>query len=184
MVLSGSRSFFICLVSLGLIGGLTAQTGRQQSSDQSATGSTPAAKEEDPLKRPISDKQQKKNSKALRQELSKTEKDWLEKDVAYIITDEERAAFRQLSNEEERDQFIEAFWQRRDPTPDTEENEFKEEHYRRMAYANDHFAAGIPGWKSDRGRMYIMYGPADEVESHPSGGSYEYAALLSTTLVE
>jgi len=173
MVLSGSRSFFICLVSLGLIGGLTAQTGRQQSSDQGATGSTPAAKEEDPLKRPISDKQQKKNSKALRQELSKTEKDWLEKDVAYIITDEERAAFRQLSNEEERDQFIEAFWQRRDPTPDTEENEFKEEHYRRMAYANDHFAAGIPGWKSDRGRMYIMYGPADEVESHPSGGSYE-----------
>src|SRR4029077_18184623 len=123
MVLSGSRSFFICLVSLGLIGGLTAQTGRQQSSGQSATTSTPAAKEEDPLKRPISDKQQKKNSKALRQELSKTEKDWLEKDVAYIITDEERAAFRQLSNEEERDQFIEAFWQRRDPTPDTEENE-------------------------------------------------------------
>ena len=173
MVLSGSRSFFICLVSLGFIGGLTAQTGRQQSSDQSATASTPAAKEEDPLKRPISDKQQKKNSKALRQELSKTEKDWLEKDVAYIITDEERAAFRQFSNEEERDKFIEAFWQRRDPTPDTEENEFKEEHYRRMAYANDHFAAGIPGWKTDRGRMYIMYGPADEVESHPSGGTYE-----------
>jgi GWxTD domain-containing protein len=173
MVLSGSRSFFICLVSLGLIGGLTAQTGRQQSSDQGATASTPAAKEEDPLKRPISDKQQKKNSKALRQELSKTEKDWLEKDVAYIITDEERAAFRQFSNEEERDKFIEAFWQRRDPTPDTEENEFKEEHYRRMAYANDHYAAGIPGWKTDRGRMYIMYGPADEVESHPSGGTYE-----------
>ena len=79
----------------------------------------------------------------------------------------------QLSNDEERDQFIEAFWQRRDPTPDTEENEFKEEHYRRIAYANEHFAAGIPGWKTDRGRIYIVFGPADEIESHPSGGSYE-----------
>ncbi|HEY6182329.1 MAG TPA: GWxTD domain-containing protein [Terriglobales bacterium] len=172
MALSGSRPFFICLVSLGLIGGLLAQTGKQQSVDPSAKAPA-AVKEEDPLKRPVSDKQQKKNSKALRQELSKTEKEWLEKDVAYIITDEERAAFKQFSNEEERDQFIEAFWQRRDPTPDTEENEFKEEHYRRMAYANDHFAAGIPGWKSDRGRMYIMYGPPDEIESHPSGGTYE-----------
>jgi GWxTD domain-containing protein len=82
-------------------------------------------------------------------------------------------AFMQLSNDEERDQFIEAFWQRRDPTPDTEENEFKEEHYRRIAYANEHYAAGIPGWKTDRGRMYIVFGPADEIDSHPSGGSYE-----------
>jgi GWxTD domain-containing protein len=79
----------------------------------------------------------------------------------------------QLSNDEERDQFIEAFWQRRDPTPDTEENEFKEEHYARIAYANEHFAAGIPGWKSDRGRIYIVFGKPDEIESHPSGGSYE-----------
>ena len=92
--------------------------------------------------------------------------------MRWIITDEEQKAFKLLSNDEERDQFIEAFWQRRDPTPDTIENEFKEEHYRRMAYANEHFAAGIPGWKSDRGRIYIMYGPADEIESHPSGGSY------------
>ncbi len=78
-----------------------------------------------------------------------------------------------LSNDEERDQFIEAFWQRRDPTPDTEENEFKEEHYRRIAYANEHFAAGVPGWKTDRGRIYIVFGPPDEIESHPSGGTYE-----------
>ena len=105
--------------------------------------------------------------------MSKTYKKWLDEDVRWIITDEERTAFKQLSNDEERDQFIEAFWQRRDPTPDTIENEFKEEHYRRMAYANEHFAAGIPGWKTDRGRIYIMYGPADEIESHPSGGSYE-----------
>jgi len=173
MALSGSRSLFICLVSLGLIGGLSAQTGKQQKADDSSAASAPAKEQADPLKRAVTDKQQKKNSKALRIELNKTEKEWLEKDVAYIITDEERSAFRQLSNEEERDQFIEAFWQRRDPTPDTEENEFKEEHYRRMAYANDHFAAGIPGWKSDRGRMYIMYGAPDEIESHPSGGTYE-----------
>src|SRR2546425_8255710 len=127
----------------------------------------------DPLKRPIGEKQKKENAKALKQELGKTYKKWLDEDVRWIISDEERAAFKQLSNDEERDNFIEAFWQRRDPTPDTVENEFKEEHYRRIAYANEHFAAGIPGWKTDRGRIYIMYGPADEVESHPSGGAYE-----------
>ena len=127
----------------------------------------------DPLKRPIPEKQRKANAKALKIELSKTYRKWLDEDVRWIITDEERSAFMQLSNDEERDQFIEAFWQRRDPTPDTEENEFKEEHYRRIAYANEHFAAGIPGWKSDRGRIYIVFGPADEIESHPSGGSYE-----------
>jgi GWxTD domain-containing protein len=127
----------------------------------------------DPLKRPIPETQKKANARALKQELSKTYKKWLSEDVAWIITDEERKAFMQLSNDEERDQFIEAFWQRRDPTPDTEENEFKEEHYRRIAYANEHFAAGIPGWKTDRGHMYIVFGPADEIDSHPSGGTYE-----------
>src|SRR5215472_8951308 len=127
----------------------------------------------DPLKRPQDEKQRKKNSKALKQELSKPYKKWLDEDVTYIITDEERAAFKQLSNDEERDNFIEAFWQRRDPTPDTEENEFKEEHYQRIAYANEHFAAGVPGWKTDRGRIWIVYGKPDETESHPSGGTYE-----------
>ncbi|MGO9577591.1 MAG: GWxTD domain-containing protein [Terriglobales bacterium] len=127
----------------------------------------------DPLKRPIPEKQRKANAKALKIELSKTYKKWLDEDVRWIITDQERSAFMQLSNDEERDQFIEAFWQRRDPTPDTEENEFKEEHYRRIAYANEHFAAGIPGWKTDRGRMYIVFGPADEIEAHPSGGTYQ-----------
>ena len=127
----------------------------------------------DPMKRPPSEAQKKKNAKALKIELSRPYKKWLDEDVRWIITDEERAAFKQLSNDEERDQFIEAFWQRRDPTPDTVENEYKEEHYRRIAYANEHFAAGIPGWKTDRGRIYIMYGAADEIESHPSGGTYE-----------
>jgi GWxTD domain-containing protein len=140
-----------------------------------APAANPAAanKEADPLKRPISEKQKKANEKRFKQEVSGTYKKWLDEDVRWIITDEERDAFKQLSNDEERDQFIEAFWQRRDPTPDTVENEFKEEHYRRMAYANEHYAAGIPGWKTDRGRIYIMYGPADEVESHPTGGTYE-----------
>jgi GWxTD domain-containing protein len=127
----------------------------------------------DPLKRPLSAQEKKANEKRFKQEVSGAYKKWLDEDVRWIITDEERSAFKQLSNDEERDQFIEAFWQRRDPTPDTIENEFKEEHYRRIAYANEHFAAGIPGWKTDRGRMYIMYGPADEIEAHPSGGSYE-----------
>ena len=127
----------------------------------------------DPLKKPVTEKQRKKNERALRQELSKPYKKWLDEDVVYIITDEERAAFKQLSNDEERDNFIEAFWQRRDPTPDTEENEYKEEHYQRIAYANEHFAAGVPGWRTDRGRIYIVFGKADEVESHPSGGTYE-----------
>jgi GWxTD domain-containing protein len=127
----------------------------------------------DPLKRPANEKIRKNQKKALKVELSKPYKKWLDEDVVWIITDEERAAFKQLSNDEERDNFIEAFWQRRDPTPDTEENEYKEEHYQRIAYANEHFAAGIPGWKTDRGRIYIMYGKPDEIDSHPSGGSYE-----------
>ncbi len=132
-----------------------------------------AGQEQDPLKRELSDKQKKENAKSLKQELSKTYKRWLDEDVKYIISGEELAAFKQLSNDEERDQFIEQFWLRRDPTPDTIENEFKEEHYRRIAYANEHFQAGKQGWRTDRGRMYIVFGPPDEIDSHPSGGHYE-----------
>jgi GWxTD domain-containing protein len=145
-----------------------------QNSAATVTGAQAQPTDEvDPLKRSPNEKQKKQQKRNLNIELSKTYKKWLNEDVVWIITDEERAAFKQLSNDEERDNFIEAFWQRRDPTPDTEENEYKEEHYRRIAYANEHFAAGIPGWKSDRGRIYIMYGPADEIDSHPSGGNYE-----------
>ena len=166
-------AFLLTSFSLsGLV--LHAQEAKPDSGDQAAAPSKDQkAQEADPLKRPLSDKQRKTNQKALKEELGKTYKKWLNEDVSYIITDEERAAFKQLSNDEERDNFIEAFWARRDPTPDTPENEFKEEHYRRIAYANEHFAAGIPGWKTDRGRMYVMYGPADEIESHPSGGTYD-----------
>jgi GWxTD domain-containing protein len=113
------------------------------------------------------------NPRNVKPELKRAYKDWLEKDVAYIITDDERKAFKKLQTDEEREQFIEQFWRRRDPDPDTDENEYREEYYERIAYANEHFASGIPGWKTDRGRIYIRYGKADEIESHPSGGSYE-----------
>src|ERR1035438_1494539 len=171
MLSTGYRNLFWagmggCAVMLGFAGHSYAQ-------DKDSKGSDDKAAATDPLKRTIPEKQRKANAKALKIELSKTYRKWLDEDVRWIITDQERSAFMQLSNDEERDQFIEAFWQRRDPTPDTEENEYKEEHYRRIAYANEHYAAGIPGWKSDRGRTYIVFGPADEIESHPSGGSYQ-----------
>lgn len=121
----------------------------------------------------LSERQKRRQEERLRRELETPYRRWLNEDVTYIITDEERAAFKRLQTDEEREQFIESFWMRRDPTPDTAENEFKEEHYRRIAYANERFASGFPGWKSDRGRIYITFGPADEVEPHPSGGSYE-----------
>jgi GWxTD domain-containing protein len=133
----------------------------------------PAAPQADPLKRDLSEKQKKDNAKKLKVELGSTYKKWINEDVRWIITPEELTAFKALSNDEERDAFIEQFWQRRDPTPDTEENEFKEEHYRRIAYANEHFAAGRAGWRTDRGRIYIVFGPPDEIESHPSGGTYD-----------
>ena len=158
------------LMALGCAAISPAQDKAASGSDDKGAG---AQTQTDPLKRPIPEAQRKKNAKALKIELSKTYRKWLDEDVRWIITDEERSTFMQLSNDEERDQFIEAFWQRRDPTPDTEENEYKEEHYRRIAYANEHFAAGIPGWKSDRGHMYIVFGPPDEIDSHPSGGTYE-----------
>jgi GWxTD domain-containing protein len=99
-------------------------------------------------------------------------KKWLEEDVVYIITAEEKNVFEKLTTSEEKEKFIEQFWLRRDPTPGTIENEFKEEHYRRIAYANEKFTAGIPGWMTDRGRIYIRYGKPDQVESYPAGGPY------------
>jgi GWxTD domain-containing protein len=109
----------------------------------------------------------------VKPELKRAYKDWLEKDVPYIITSEEKRAFKQLQTDEERENFIESFWRRRDPDPDTEENEFREEYYERIAYANEHFTSGIPGWKSDRGRIYITFGKPDEKETHPTGGGYD-----------
>lgn len=90
---------------------------------------------------------------------------WLDEDVRGIITPEERSTFLRLSKDEDRDRFVEAFWLRRDPTPGTVENEFKEEHYRRIAYANIQLAQEVPGWKTDRGRIYIVYGPPEEIKT-------------------
>jgi GWxTD domain-containing protein len=120
-------------------------------------------KSQDPMEKP----------RNVKPELKKAYKDWLDKDVTYIITDEERKAFRKLQTDDERERFIEEFWRRRDPDPDTDENEFKEEYYERIAYANEHFSSGIPGWKTDRGRIWIMFGKPDERESHPMGGQYD-----------
>lgn len=106
-------------------------------------------------------------------EVEKIYSDWVNKDVAYIITNEEKKAFKQLKTDEERENFIANFWLRRDPNPDTEENEFREEYYERIAYANEHFTSGIPGWRTDRGRIYITWGKPDGIESHPSGGTYD-----------
>ncbi len=133
----------------------------------------PATEKPDPLKRKLSDQERFKQQKALRGELHGEYKKWVDEDVRWIITDEELQAFKNLGNDEERDQFIEAFWQRRNPNPESPENEFREEHYARIAYANEHYAAGKPGWRSDRGHIYIAFGKPDSIDSHPSGGSYE-----------
>src|SRR6202167_1693226 len=138
--------------------------------DQQKTDAAPAR---ETIAKPLTDKQKRKREEKLRKELETPYRKWLNEDVVYIITEEEKSAFKRMQTDEERQQFVEQFWLRRDPTPDTEENEFKEEHYRRIAYANDHYASGIPGWKTDRGMIYIKYGPADEIDEHPSGGSYE-----------
>ena len=157
----------IACVSLSIVIGLFA------AAQQTETKKTSTAPQRETIARPLSEKEKKRRDEKLRKELETPYRKWLNEDVAYIITDEERAAFKRLATDEEREQFIEQFWLRRDPSPDTVENEFKEEHYRRIAYANEHYASGIPGWKTDRGRIYITYGPPDENDSHPSGGSYE-----------
>jgi GWxTD domain-containing protein len=127
----------------------------------------------DPTARPRTDAEKIETNRKMKQELKGSYKTWVEQDVKWIITDEELEAFKHLSNDEERDQFIENFWRRRNPDPDSPDNEYREEHYARIAYANEHFAAGKAGWRTDRGHIYIAYGKPDSIDSHPSGGSYE-----------
>lgn len=140
--------------------------GAQQSQDPGAT--PPPVPQNQKLS-----KQQKQKMRKTLKELDSPYRTWLEEDVVYIITPEERNSFLQLETNEEREQFIEQFWLRRSSNPDLPDNDFKEEHYRRIAYANEHFASGIPGWKTDRGRIYIIWGKPDEIESHPTGGTYD-----------
>jgi GWxTD domain-containing protein len=141
--------------------------------DSGVTKSAPVEERPDPLKRRLSDTQERNRRGSLKRELSPEDKKWLSEDVVWIITSEEEQAFKALSNEEEREQFIEQFWLRRNPNPDSPENEFREQHYMRIAYANEHFAAGRPGWRTDRGHIYIAFGKPDSIDSHPSGGNYD-----------
>jgi len=143
----------------------------QQSQTQTPPATSPNSTEI-PQNQKLTKEQKQKMKKTLK-ELDTPYKTWLNEDVVYIIAPEERQAFLQLETNEEREQFIEAFWLRRSSNPDLPENDFKEEHYRRIAYANEHFASGIPGWKTDRGRIYIIWGKPDEIESHPTGGTYD-----------
>jgi GWxTD domain-containing protein len=168
---SGTAFLFLLLMGGRVV---TAQaTPASPAQVDGVTKGPPITEQPDPMKRPLSDKEKREQQKNLRQELKGVYKKWVDEDVRWIITDQEMQAFKSLSNDEERDQFIENFWLRRNPNPDSPENEYREEHYARIAYANEHFAAGKPGWRTDRGHIYIAYGKPDNIDSHPSGGSYD-----------
>lgn len=167
--------FLLVLLGMGVC---RPTAGKAQSTaDDSGTPATnlPPKQAKEEKKQDKQDKKQDKNSdkkpnqRALYNELGPSYKKWLNEDVPYIITDQERRTFLQLATNEERENFIETFWQRRNPDPDSTENSYKEEYYRRIAYANEHFATGTPGWKSDRGRIYIMYGAPDSIVTHSQG---------------
>src|SRR5215467_11163210 len=176
MVFVPFRTRFIAVLMAGLlalttVGPLSAQTASTSQAKPTATS------QDDPTTpKPPDPKTVRENRKRWKSEVSNVYKKWLNEDAYYIITPEEQAAFKQLATDQERDNFIEQFWLRRDPTPDTAENEFKEEHYRRIQYANERYAAGVPGWKTDRGMIYIKFGKPDEITSHPMGGPYQRPA--------
>ena len=164
--------FTIALALLLAFWGYPATQARAQAAQPQDTSlsTTDNSGQANPLKRKLSDKEIRKQQKELRQELKGPYKKWLDQDVRWIITDQERKAFLSLSNDEERDAFIEQFWRRRNPDPESPDNSYREEIYRRIAYANEHYGAGEPGWETDRGHMYIAWGPPNSVESHPAGG--------------
>jgi len=151
-------NFTLSLLVIALFVSLAAGQGKDKDKDKGK-----GAVAQEPTEKP----------RNVKVELKQAYKRWLDNDVSYIITKDEKRAFMALTTDEERENFIENFWRRRDPDPDTEENEYREEYYERIAYANEKFASGIPGWKTDRGRIYIAWGKPDSVESHPSGGAYE-----------
>jgi len=168
-----SGTAFLFLLLIGARVGIAQATPADSTQADGVTKGPVTVEKPDPLKRPLSDKEKIAQQKALKQELKGVYKKWVDEDVRWIITDQEMQAFKSLSNDEERDQFIENFWLRRNPNPDSPENEYREEHYARIAYANEHFAAGKPGWRTDRGHIYIAFGKPDNIDSHPSGGNYD-----------
>ncbi len=156
------RHRFLLLPVLSIcLAGPTCLIAQDQTSPQETPADTPSRKAS------------KKQVKKLAKELGSAYDSWLRDEVPDIITEDERRAFLMLSTNEEREQFIEIFWDRRNPDPESPANTVREEHYRRLAYADEHFASGIPGRKTDRGRIYIIWGPPDEIESHPTGGTYD-----------
>ena len=170
------RLGLLSTVILGLSLTTALASGQTPSTAQNPDGVTrgPVVEDKpDPTKRPRSDAEKIQTNRAMKQELKGSYKTWVDQDVRWIITDEELSAFKHLSNDLERDQFIENFWLRRNPNPESPENEYREEHYARIAYANEHFAAGKSGWRTDRGHIYIAYGKPDSIDSHPSGGNYD-----------
>ena len=169
-LISALASLSLAIIAVQALPAQDASSGAQ--SQDGVTQGPVTVEKPDPLKRTLTDKQKIAQQKALRGELHGVYKKWVDQDVRWIITDQELRAFKNLDNDEERDQFIENFWLRRNPNPDSPENEYREEHYARIAYANEHFAAGEPGWMTDRGHIYIAYGKPDSIDSHPSGGSY------------
>ena len=160
------------LAGLGFAG-LRFAAAQQAPPADGVTQTKPVEERPDPTKRRLSDRERIQQQKDLRNELKGDYKKWLEQDVRWIITDPEAQAFKHLSNDEERDAFIESFWQRRNPSPDSPDNEYRDEIYARIQYADEHFAAGKPGYLTDRGHIYIAYGPPDSKDSHPSGGQYD-----------
>jgi GWxTD domain-containing protein len=165
-----SKRFWFFLTAYALLP--LALSARQAATQAPPPASSAPSPTDIPQNQKLTKEQKQKMKKTLK-ELDTPYKTWLNEDVVYIISPEERQAFLQLETNEEREQFIEAFWLRRSSNPDLPDNDFKEEHYRRIAYANEHFASGIPGWKTDRGRIYIIWGKPDEIESHPTGGTYD-----------
>ena len=166
-----ARTFLIILAAGALVLQPVGYVRASQDQDQQ---SQPAQQDQqDQKSSKKSGKEKARSDNQLKKELESPYRKWLDEDVVYIISPEERHAFLHLATNEEREQFIEAFWQRRNPDPDSPENTFKEEHYRRIAYTNEHFASGIPGWKTDRGKIYIMWGPPDEIDAHPTGGNWD-----------
>jgi GWxTD domain-containing protein len=165
------RGLAVCLTAIALLS-IPSELFARQSQDPSVQDQSGSQQTTIPQNQKLTKEQKQKIKKTLK-ELDSPYKTWLNEDVVYIISPEERAAFLQLETNEEREQFIEQFWLRRSTNPDLPDNDFKEEHYRRIAYANEHYASGIPGWKTDRGRIYIIWGPPDEIDSHPTGGTYD-----------
>src|SRR5215831_15839001 len=138
-----TRLFVVPAAGLALLLAVCSANAQDASNSKTKDSKTAASTKRDTVAKPLTEKQQKAKAAALKKELETPYKKWLDQDVTYIISEEERKAFKGLNTDDEREQFVEQFWLRRDPTPDTVENEFKEEHYRRIAYANEHYASGI-----------------------------------------